>query len=72
MSSTNITIEKIREVVLDAIQSPEEVQNDSGRVESRPLDELVEALKYANKLEAASDPFKCLRQRSMRHKDVWR
>ena len=72
MANKIFTIQKLKEILLDAVQSPEEVENDSGRVEAHPLDELVKALEYANKIEAASDPFKCLRQKNIRHKDVWR
>ena len=72
MSESNFNVEKIKQIVLDAVQSPEEVQNDSGRVESRPLDELVEALEFLSKLDSGESPFKRLRQIGMRLKDVWR
>lgn len=65
--------EVLQRILLEAIASPEEVENDAGRVETHDLSDVVEALKYAQKLSNQNvNPLKCLRQAPIHYRDTWR
>ena len=62
----------IIELLREAILQPKEVKNDAGRVEMHDLDKITEALQYLRKEETAEgDPFLCMRQTDLPHKDCW-
>lgn len=69
-----MTNEELKKILLAAIAAPERARNDAGEVESRPLDETIEALKYLAKLDAAStaNPLRFIRQVPVKHSDGWR
>jgi hypothetical protein len=69
-----MTNDELKKILLAAIAAPERARNDAGEIESRPLDEIVKALKYVAKLDAAlsSDPLRFIRQVPVKHSDGWR
>lgn len=69
-----MTNDELKKILLAAIASPERARNDAGEVESRPLDEMIEALKYLGKLDAAGarNPLEFIRQVPIKYSDGWR
>ena len=64
---------RLQAILFEALTSPEEVQNDAGRIENHELDKVVKALKYAEKLQAAQQsPFGCLQSAPIHYRDAWR
>lgn len=71
---TLMTNDELKQMLLAAIAAPERARNDAGEVESRPLDEIIDALKYLGKLDAAGskNPLGFIRQVPIKHSDGWR
>lgn len=58
-------------ILYEAIKTPERAKNDAGEIESRPLDEIVDAVKFIGKIDAGSDPFSAISQGRFARPDVW-
>jgi hypothetical protein len=69
-----MTNDELKKILLAAIASPERARNDAGEVESRPLDEIIDALKFVSKMDAASspNPLKYIKQVPIDYPDGWR